>query len=993
MSFFGLFKSYDDVWKSVIVPPRLDYAMSDFGPSEFSLKGQFYRRKDMTLKNRRGLNVEGSYFELRDGGSANNPCLLYLHANGCNRLEGLQYLDFVLSNDMSLMCFDFVGCGKSGGEYCTLGWNERDDVECVLNYLTNTAKVSKVVLWGRSMGAVTALMYAGNDPRISAIIVDSAFSSFKHLVKDLAKSKASIPGFLASGAYNLLKGTIKEKVKLDIDNLKPIKYAENLKIPALFGHAQDDALVSPQHTREIYRKYGGPKQMVIFEGDHNSARPINFILTIKEFLKKHVFESKLKQPTMGVKTGNSKSLERIPDLNSEMLLKLKSSQTLKRSAQIAAHGGYTDPFREERARTPERSRTPERERVNTIENRPSVLNERDTVDPYKNYNADPRYQYNSSKFDYVTNENIPNKPLMSTPRHFDNKKTFKDIASTTQQFSYPPSYQGSEPIFERSNSFASTTRVMESHMEPRGSHVSMRNFQPSSQEIRTSQDLRKNFHNSPSMTSTLTESVSHTNIRKSQLLNQSNIRYLSEEPKALNRSKSPVDLQQQHLGSTSSEERISVRYRDNYSSPDQSFISSTKSEVRRPQTSDSRSSQMFSHPNANAVRVISPDGTTSYIQAHPTSSGNTTLKSNQLLSSASRNIDSRAPRFAMNQGSMPVIRELPVRNHPNGTRDHANPVAFNYPHPLKSTGMSPEASPGLKGKRERESVPYRYVEQTKTTQNSFGDSSYMTESSPVRTIRAISTQDSSYVARYSNLNDGYVKSPPQQVYRQASPQRQTRSPDYNYISSPKPQTQSVQVISSDSYQQQSRGIQQQPSYYAPSQIQTYSPPPPQQTISPSQQQVVKVRIQVKAPSEEFVIHQPVATANTPKTPNAKFYFPSENVRYTTVTSNEPYTYVKSSSPNMGFPTTSNTVYSEAPSVNYGQMPTNYSYPTTTIASNDQNYVRRLDYNDLKSNSGGERKIVYSDGRYGGSAERSIAAYPESYTTIPQSQTTYTYQYA
>jgi hypothetical protein len=45
-----------------------------------------------------------------------------------------------------------------------LGYYERDDVDVVFKYLRDLKTVSSIGLWGRSMGAVTALMYVDQNP-------------------------------------------------------------------------------------------------------------------------------------------------------------------------------------------------------------------------------------------------------------------------------------------------------------------------------------------------------------------------------------------------------------------------------------------------------------------------------------------------------------------------------------------------------------------------------------------------------------------------------------------------------------------------------------------------------------------------------------------------------------------------------------------------------------------------------------------------------------
>jgi pimeloyl-ACP methyl ester carboxylesterase len=62
------------------------------------------------------------------------------------------------------------------GEFITLGINEADDLEAVIAYLRRDMRVSKVALWGRSMGAATAVLYAQRDPSVAALVLDSSFS-------------------------------------------------------------------------------------------------------------------------------------------------------------------------------------------------------------------------------------------------------------------------------------------------------------------------------------------------------------------------------------------------------------------------------------------------------------------------------------------------------------------------------------------------------------------------------------------------------------------------------------------------------------------------------------------------------------------------------------------------------------------------------------------------------------------------------------------------
>ena len=203
----------------------------------------------------------------------NLPCVIYLHANASCRLEALDLVDKLLPQNITLFCFDFPGAGISEGEYISLGWFERDDVSTIVEYLREKRYVSTIGLWGRSMGAVTALLHADRDPSIAGMILDSPFSCLQDLGLELAKSHTKLPSFLVKTAFWSVKKTIKKKAKFEVDNLKPIDHVGESFIPALFIAANGDDFVPPHHTEKLHAAYKGDKNLVLVEGDHNSPRP------------------------------------------------------------------------------------------------------------------------------------------------------------------------------------------------------------------------------------------------------------------------------------------------------------------------------------------------------------------------------------------------------------------------------------------------------------------------------------------------------------------------------------------------------------------------------------------------------------------------------------------------------------------------------------------------------------------------------------------------
>jgi hypothetical protein len=200
---------YRDALVSMVVrPPRSNYAPEELGPTEleFAMQSpkflsaevsidvddsgfkeqttQSFTRTDLELTNLAGKVLQCSHWEPRDRasmsasaatGSAaaatdrqnNLPCVIYLHSMEGSRLEVMTLLRPLLARGITVFSFDFAGSGISEGSYVTYGMQEQQDLDIVIRHLVSTgagplnAGVSKFILWGRGMGASTALLYAG----------------------------------------------------------------------------------------------------------------------------------------------------------------------------------------------------------------------------------------------------------------------------------------------------------------------------------------------------------------------------------------------------------------------------------------------------------------------------------------------------------------------------------------------------------------------------------------------------------------------------------------------------------------------------------------------------------------------------------------------------------------------------------------------------------------------------------------------------------------
>jgi pimeloyl-ACP methyl ester carboxylesterase len=158
-----------------------------------------------------------------------------------------------------------------------LGVREKEDVSVILSYLYSRG-CTKFVLWGRSMGAATAVMFYGAyrnliKGAVVALILDSPFTSMYGLAAQYASSHIIAPGLLLSPAMQYLRHNVLSKYGFDILFINPLAAAPLVDIPTIVLSGSDDKIVHPALSEELFQAFGGPKMKIFFKGGHNTHRP------------------------------------------------------------------------------------------------------------------------------------------------------------------------------------------------------------------------------------------------------------------------------------------------------------------------------------------------------------------------------------------------------------------------------------------------------------------------------------------------------------------------------------------------------------------------------------------------------------------------------------------------------------------------------------------------------------------------------------------------
>lgn len=188
--------------------------------------------------------------------------LIYLHGVADNRASGGGVMERFRKRGFDVMAYDSRAHGESGGDACTYGFFEIQDLRRVLD----TVSPGPVVLVGSSLGAAVALQLAADEPRVSAVVAAESFSDLRTVVTERA------PFFFTSGIIERSIHLAQKQGHFQIDSANPASAARKIKAPVLLIHGAVDVDTRPDHARRIFAALGGPKRLILVPGaGHNKS--------------------------------------------------------------------------------------------------------------------------------------------------------------------------------------------------------------------------------------------------------------------------------------------------------------------------------------------------------------------------------------------------------------------------------------------------------------------------------------------------------------------------------------------------------------------------------------------------------------------------------------------------------------------------------------------------------------------------------------------------
>lgn len=204
--------------------------------------------EEVRLKTDDGVVLHGWYVP----GEKSAPLILFFHGNAGNISHRLDNLRLFRRLGAAVLIFDYRGYGRSGGKADEEGLYR--DGRAALAWLKKRGwKTSRVVYFGRSLGAGPAVQLALEDPP-AGLVLESPIPSVASMGRHHYPGLYQLIGWLVSARFDVL-----EKIG-------------RVGVPLLVFQGENDFIVTPEMGRQVFERARDPKTFFLIPGaGHNDT--------------------------------------------------------------------------------------------------------------------------------------------------------------------------------------------------------------------------------------------------------------------------------------------------------------------------------------------------------------------------------------------------------------------------------------------------------------------------------------------------------------------------------------------------------------------------------------------------------------------------------------------------------------------------------------------------------------------------------------------------
>jgi uncharacterized protein len=216
-----------------------------------------------------GLDFEEITFPAADGLALRGwwvPCqgaervIIQLHGQGGSMDPDIQYLPGWHAAGFNVLMFDFRAHGRSQGNFSTVGYLERQDVQGAVRFVL-AKDLRRIGLLGFSMGGIVSMLSAPLCPEVKAVVSDGGPTRLKTALREWCAERRIPRPIGAFLAWLVLCG-VSMRLAVNIFRYEPVLWVGQIAPrPILFIHGEhdqycpdfDDLWAAAGPVKEIWR--------------------------------------------------------------------------------------------------------------------------------------------------------------------------------------------------------------------------------------------------------------------------------------------------------------------------------------------------------------------------------------------------------------------------------------------------------------------------------------------------------------------------------------------------------------------------------------------------------------------------------------------------------------------------------------------------------------------------------------------------------------------
>ncbi|MDC8004549.1 alpha/beta fold hydrolase [Aureisphaera galaxeae] len=225
---------------AILQPGRVS---SDITPSDYSVQSD-----PLTIRVADSIDLKAHWIYA----SEQDPkgVMIFVHGIGSCKESFIPLAASFALRGYSSVVFDLRAHGKSGGEFCTYGFYEKQDIAKIVDVIKEKHPNTPIGIWGNSLGGAISLQALEYDERIDFGIIESTFTELHIIVHDY--KKRFLKGFGVKSLSNYALEKAGEVGSFDPMEVSPISSVKNIEQPVFIAHGDADERISYTYGKALY---------------------------------------------------------------------------------------------------------------------------------------------------------------------------------------------------------------------------------------------------------------------------------------------------------------------------------------------------------------------------------------------------------------------------------------------------------------------------------------------------------------------------------------------------------------------------------------------------------------------------------------------------------------------------------------------------------------------------------------------------------------------